>query len=413
VGATVTAKRVSNSLRRTVEVLDLPLLWIVFLGGLLRSFRLGKPDGALIFDEVYYVQDARVILGLPVRLHHLSARALSGLDPNSEHPPLAKLIMAASMWVFGHGDFAWRVPSVVLGTLSIWLIYKLVLAIGGTTSQARIAAFVLAFDNLAFLHGRIATLDIYVMTFMLLGTLLYVRRSFAYAGIALGLGTLCKLNGVFGVVAVALFGLFDLHHNRKERGVWRCIEPIAVMLVVYVAFTVCALGALDCAWTPFRSPLEHLTHIVRYGASLTRRSGSLGAESTPFQWWLNQAPIDYFSVYVTSGALTKTTVLFRGAMTEYVICAAPLALAYAALRAWRGSRYGGLVLCLFAANYVPVFLAWGLAGRMSYIYYFLQSLPAVALAIALTARAVPRVVRWAFVAAVLFSFATWFPFRWY
>jgi|SRR6185312_17026617 len=97
-----------------------PVLALLLAVGLwARAFRLSKPGGALIFDEAYYVQDARVILGQVVTLDHLPAHTMSGLDPNSEHPPLAKLIMAAAMHLFPRQDAAWRIPSVILGVLSI------------------------------------------------------------------------------------------------------------------------------------------------------------------------------------------------------------------------------------------------------------------------------------------------------
>lgn len=396
--------------RSLLTTLDLRLLWILVIGGALRLYRLSKPDNGLIFDEVYYVQDARVILGLPVHLDHLHPGAQSGFDPNSEHTPLAKLIMAASMHLLGPTAFAWRLPSVILGTLSIWLVYKLVQALGGTKGQAQVAAFVLAFDNLAFVHGRIATLDIYVMTFMLLGTWLHVSRRYELAGIGFGLATLCKLNGLFGVAAIVLFEAGSLLGGKKPAALLRSLEPLFVMVAVYVAFTFCALGALDAAWTSFRSPIDHLIHIVRFGASLTQKAPD-GASSTPLQWLLNDGNFEYLSVRVTSSGATKTTVLFRGAMTEYVIFAAPFALAAAAQRAWHGSRHGRLAVCLFIANYLPLCLAWYGASRTSYIYYFLQCLPAIALAIALAAPMVPRVMRIAFVLAVLFSFWMWFPLR--
>jgi predicted membrane-bound dolichyl-phosphate-mannose-protein mannosyltransferase len=323
------------------------------------------------------------------------------------------------MALLGDRALGWRLPSVALGTLSIWLVYKLAVAVGASRNQARAAAFILAFDNLAFVHGRMATLDIYVMTFMLLGTWLYIGRRSELAGLSFGLATLCKLNGVFGYVAVALYETVQFLPRRREPGALRgLLATLGAMSVVYVPFTLCALGALDCAWTPFRGPFEHLAHIVRFGASLTQRFGPQGIASTPIQWWLNEVPIDYLTVHTTvqtaAGGVTKTMVQFRGALNEYVCFAAPFGLVWAAKRALRrGSRFGWLVVCLFVANYVPLLLAWLLAHRTSYIYYVLQALPAIALGIAFVGPTLPKVVRWAFVGSVLFAFAMHFPFRWY
>jgi 4-amino-4-deoxy-L-arabinose transferase-like glycosyltransferase len=138
-----------------------PITGVLFLAVLLRVFRLGESKGSLIGDESYYMQAARVIAGYPVLMHRLNAFARSGLDPNREHPSLAKVIIATSMKWFGNREVAARFPSVILGTLAIWLTYRIILTLRGTRAQATVAAFVLAFDNLFLVHGRTATLDDY------------------------------------------------------------------------------------------------------------------------------------------------------------------------------------------------------------------------------------------------------------
>ena len=70
------------------------LLWLLTLASLLlRLFWLARPDGALLFDEAYYVNAARVILGIPPGQDKYTDKPF-GLDPNTEHPPLAKLLVA-------------------------------------------------------------------------------------------------------------------------------------------------------------------------------------------------------------------------------------------------------------------------------------------------------------------------------
>src|SRR5437867_3772734 len=76
-------------------------------------------DHGLIFDELYYVNAARRIIGREVPKDEPYADAPAGHDPNAEHPPLAKLIMAGGMLAFGDGPLGWRFGSVVFGTLAI------------------------------------------------------------------------------------------------------------------------------------------------------------------------------------------------------------------------------------------------------------------------------------------------------
>jgi hypothetical protein len=73
----------------------------------------------LIFDERYYVNAARVIAGIRPPAGSPYASTPLGDDPNSEHPQLVKLIIAGSIELFGDDPFAWRVGSLIAGTLAI------------------------------------------------------------------------------------------------------------------------------------------------------------------------------------------------------------------------------------------------------------------------------------------------------
>ena len=105
-------------------------LWLWLLGALLvvstvaRLAWIAEPcrapcrspdDHILVFDEAYYVNAARVIAGIRPPTGAPYANAPLGTDPNSEHPQLAKLLMAGGIELFGDGPLAWRLPSVVFG----------------------------------------------------------------------------------------------------------------------------------------------------------------------------------------------------------------------------------------------------------------------------------------------------------
>ena len=72
-----------------------------------------------------------------------------------------------------------------------------------------------------------------------------------------------------------------------------------------------------------------------------------------------------------------------------------------------------MALALFAATYGPFWPAAMLAHRISYIFYFLPTIPAVAIGAAqlLYAPQVPRALRWTYIGAVLLGFYGYFPFR--
>src|SRR5580692_3982359 len=126
----------------------------------------GETAHSLIFDEVYYVNAARRIDGIPVPSGQHYANDPAGQDPNSEHPQLVKLIIAGAIDLFGDGPFAWRIGSLIFGTIAILGMFALASAAGLSRWGALLAATLMAADNLMLVAGRIGTLDIYVVAFM-------------------------------------------------------------------------------------------------------------------------------------------------------------------------------------------------------------------------------------------------------
>ena len=141
--ATSTLQPLAITLRRVVTFPRAPLIALAVISLLslgARAYKLGEPcsvpcrtanDHTLIFDEAYYVNAARVIAGIhpPAGAHY--AKSPLGSDPNAEHPQGAKLIIAGAIELFGDGPFAWRIGSLIFGTLAILAMYYLVRSAGG------------------------------------------------------------------------------------------------------------------------------------------------------------------------------------------------------------------------------------------------------------------------------------------
>ena len=88
---------------RLVDRPRLICLIIAAAASLLFALHLDRP-GKPVFDEVHYVPAARAMLALD----H---------PANTEHPPLAKELIAVGMGMFGDDPIGWRAMPVLAGAM--------------------------------------------------------------------------------------------------------------------------------------------------------------------------------------------------------------------------------------------------------------------------------------------------------
>jgi dolichyl-phosphate-mannose-protein mannosyltransferase len=402
------------------------LLALTMIAALIvRIVWLTIPQNALIFDEAYYVNAARVLLGWDVPAGAPYAGSPVGLDPNTEHPPLGKLLMALSMAVFGDNGLGWRLPSVIAGMVALVAVYGIVRSSGESTRLALLAVGFVAFDNLMLVHSRIGTLDMLVLAPILVGAWLALRGRWAAAGVATGIGMLMKLTALYGLLALLIMlalGLWAAWRRQRRLG-WRDLRPTVAVLGTFVVVTIGGLWLLDSRFSSYANPFEHLQHMITYGANLGRSvvgPGSCpGNDSAPWQWLFNDCEISYLRVDVTVKAgdtilAINPTIDFRGAMNPVLIGSVFVAFLFTGWLAWkRQSRLAGWSLVWAAANYLPYVALALLSQRVTYIYYFLPAIPALAVATTLLLRrsGLPRFVAVAYVAVFLAGFVAYFPFR--
>jgi hypothetical protein len=305
---------------RTWATTPLVLLAVVsVLSFAARAALLGEPcqspcnkasEHTLIFDEAYYVNAARVIAGIrPASGQHYSDAPL-GTDPNAEHPQGAKLIMAGAIELFGDGPFAWRIGSLIFGSIAILGMYALVRSAGGGPWSALCASTLMACDNLLLVHGRIGTLDIYALAMMVWAVAFYLRRRPMLAGLTLAVATGFKEVAPYALIAVALIELGRVLARRRRGGPdeWR-VRPTLIRFVFMTASTaigfVLLLTIMDAIATPYADataqlinggPFAEIAHIISYAAQQTSPHGPQGIASYPWAWLIDLKPITYLRI---------------------------------------------------------------------------------------------------------------------
>ena len=390
-----------------------------------RVIWLDLPKKGTIFDEAYYVNAARVILGYDIPEGGKYGDREKFLDPNKEHPPLGKLLIAGSIAAFGDNGIGWRIPSVIAGMVALMALFFLIRAAGGSEWLALLAVFLASLDNLTMVHGRIGVLDMMALAPALVASWLALRRRWVLAGLFMALGLLVKLTALYAVGAILLLWLLQAAPGwwAERRIRFRDLLGPILFSVISVGVFVGGLAALDARWSEFKNPIAHISHMVTYGANLDQPVGTVGicpkADSRPWQWLVNDCQIQYLrtDVSVTAGDNLVTRVAridFRGAMNELLIGALPIAMLFTIWFAWK-RRYGPALWAVTwaAANWLPYAFLGVVSNRIMYIYYFLPVVPAVATAIAvlLLRSKLPRFVLWGFLALYVVGFFAYFPFR--
>jgi len=391
-----------------------------------RSAAIGLPcrgscrtpaEHLLIFDERYYVNAARVIAGvrppaIPGTAYH---HAPLGSDPNAEHPQLAKLIMAGSIELIGNGPWAWRLGSIVFGTLAILGMFALTCWGGGSRWLALGAATLMASDNLMVVEGRIGTLEIYAVAAMVWSVALYLRGRPLAAGLVAGIGACMKL---FALDVVPVLLIYELLRWRTP-SVKARVRSLTGALTALGGSFLGLLAVLDQIAHPYdnsagrfvtANPFSHLSHMISYASTQTGLAAGNGIASYPWQWLVDYKPISFLAA--DSGPGVHPSVHFTGLISPPILLAGLLGTgaaiwrsalrpAIARWRRWAGQGLnaapaaddGGTaesnqprLVCLSAAWFLGTFgpfLVASLAfNRTTYLYYMSIVMPGLYLAAA-------------------------------
>jgi len=389
-------------------------------------------DHVLVFDEAYYVNAARVIAGIRPPAGAPYANAPLGVDPNSEHPPLAKLLVAGGIELFGDGPLAWRLPSVLLGTVAILGMFALVRAAGGSRWLGLGAAALMAADNLLLVHGRIGTLDISAVAAMIWGAAIYLRGRALLAGAVIGVGACAKEVTPYVLLVLLLLELLRWWPARSEgwRRLRRLVSCSATAAVTFLVLLF-ILGRIAAPYSPQtgklvpHGPFGEVAHILTYAEGQTSPHGPQGIASYPWDWLVDIKSITYLQINPSHPTIAlnqvEPAVHFIGLISPPILLLALPGLLYAAAGAFpspfrrvrpRADDVGLVGLAWFLGTYLPFVALSLIASRTSYLYYMVIVMPGIYLVVAdLVARIGPRrkvVLFW--MACVLAAAVVLYPF---
>lgn len=170
-----------------------------------------------------------------------------------DHPPMVAWLIWISTSLFGHTEFAVRLPAILCGLGTLAFSYRLTENIFGKTSAFATGA-VVALLPIYFFTGMLMTPDAPLFAAWA-GTLYFLHRSLAQgrcgswygAGILLGLGMLSKYT--IALLAPATF-LFILIDRRSHHWLLRP-QPYIAAIIAAVLFSPVILWNVNHHWASF------------------------------------------------------------------------------------------------------------------------------------------------------------------
>ncbi|MCL2407392.1 MAG: phospholipid carrier-dependent glycosyltransferase [Defluviitaleaceae bacterium] len=340
------------------------------------------------FDEIFHPRTAYE------KIHGLEIFEIS-------HPPLGKVIMSWGVRLFGMTPFGWRVMGTIAGVLMVPLMYVFAKLMFKRTYTAFFVTFLFAFDFMHFTQTRLATIDSYLVLFIILSYLFMYRYYISavsddfdnanikktlpplfFSGLFMGAAVAVKWSGLYSALGLAvIFAVVMFQRYRVDRvtfrkffiksALWCGLFFVVVPLVIYILSYLPQWGNSGSLSAFFTAVWENQRFMLRYHGYYV-----LGAEH-PFtsMWWewpLMLRPIWYYAGIMADGMRVGISafgnpVLWWGGIPAFF---------YIVVKFIRTKEKTALFIIL---GYLAQFLPWMYISRILFIYHYFPAVPFVAL----------------------------------
>lgn len=330
---------------------------------------------SMYFDEIYHGRTGYEML------HKMTVY-------ETTHPPLGKDFIMLGIALFGMTGFGWRFAGTLFGVLLVPLAWCFVRRLTRKPWVAAAAACILALDFMRFSQSRIATIDIYGTFFILLGAhcmVWYAQTALekgidnallpmALGGVAFGCGCAAKWTGIYAGVGLAIlyFGVLYARWRRKPANFRQEFVTAAwggVLFYVLLPFVIYLGAYLPYCW---KDPSFGIGDWWNCQVYMYEYHSTLDAthpfESRWYTWLLDLRPVWYYQNSALSADMRGSIAGMGGPVLWLAGLVSILTLAWRQLSG-RGSRRGGAVLILYAAQLVP----WVFVARCTFLYHYFPS----------------------------------------
>lgn len=373
----------------TKKAAKLMLATILLFSLFTRFYNLQNPPNEY-FDEVYHVFTAKLML-------HNDPKAWEWWNPHPEgfayewtHPPIAKLGMVVGMVVFGENSFGSRSVQAMLGVASIYLVYLITLGLFNDRKMALMASLLLSFDGLFLVMNRIGMNDTYLLFFLLLSFLCFLKDKYFFAAISVGLALASKWSAIYFLPILPL-SHFVLRKKMKLNYLWFLVLPPLVYVASYTQ-----MFTTGHSWGQF---VEVQKQMWWYHTNLDAQHAYT---SPAWSWPLLLRPIYLYDGGVVGGGINKLVSRIYAFGNPAVFWFGLVSVIGGAVISFQ-EKIKKLGLVIF--SYLIFFIPWIASPRIMFLYHYLPSIPFLVIISSFVLRRLPRLILPVFISmAVLFTY---------
>ena len=389
------------------------------------------------FDEIYYHRTAyEFIEGLPAY--------------ENTHPQLGKIFMVLGALIFGTNPFGFRFMGALFGVLMLPFMYLLARNLTGNKAIGAMAAVIFAFDFMHFTQTRLATIDVFIVFFIIVMYYFmerYLSKSFydtslirtllplGACGISFGLGISSKWTGFYAGAGLAILFFASLFNRYREyryacarpnsatngishKHIMECFIPntiktIAFCMIFFVLvpaciYTLCYIPFKDYSSDNFILRMWHNQFsMYNYHSKL---EATHAYASSWYDWPTMERPVFYFSNKLGNDIYQGISA-FGNPFVWYPAIPAAIYTFYLAIRKKK------TVAAFLSVGLLAQFTPWLLVTRCTFLYHYFPSVPFLVLMIAYAAaqlrkRLKPRtfyILCGLYTLAVVVLFALFYP----
>lgn len=398
---------------------------IILISLILHVFVIAQPQNLQIWDESIFLELVR--------------NFLNGEDHTPYQLPGLNFFVGSTITIFGDYWFSWRIPSIIFGMLVLLVFYKILCNVT-SERNALLATSILSFDTIFFVHSTLFLRDMPLIFFGLLAIFLYMKKQYYLSALPLGFAFLIKETAIFFLIFITIY---HIGLTKPWLGKIKYIKTTIIFLGIVASTFLLPLWVYDTIYKPIiydpviptyetvdgknipinyprikvmesrnytiqepvgfiTNPIEHL-EIFFSGGYITSDAYKVKNWDTrhtnfPWSWvlplplpkdanglgWVNEKLIDE----TKEGVFTKGKIVgieWRGDpnLSLWVIGFwGSLAFIFSSIvkKAWNKTTL--FLVSGIASMYLP-YLLLSLTGRVMFPYYFLLTVPFVALGIVL------------------------------